>query len=64
VSFAAPSWAPVEALTYAEAFHLATAGGAEVLGLEHVCGNFQAGKQLDALVVGSRCVCVCVLFSS
>ncbi len=36
---------------YAEAFHLGTVGGAEVLGLEAVCGNFAPGKQLDALVV-------------
>ena len=30
---------------------MATVGGAEVLGLEHLCGNFKPGKQLDALVV-------------
>jgi guanine deaminase len=38
-------------LTYAEAFHLATLGGAQVLGLGHACGNFQPGKQFDALLV-------------
>ena len=36
---------------YAEAFHLATVGGAEVLGLSHCCGDFTPGKQLDALRV-------------
>jgi len=53
-SFAAPAWAPVEPLTYAEAFHLATVGGAAVLGLSEVCGNFVHGKQLDALVVRAK----------
>jgi len=38
-------------LTYAEAFHLATVGGAQVLGLDHVCGNFLPGKRFDALLV-------------
>ena len=43
--------APPQPLTAAEAFHMATAAGAEVLGLGGVCGNFEGGKQLDALVV-------------
>jgi guanine deaminase len=38
-------------LTYSEAFHLATMGGAEVLGMGDVLGNFLAGKKLDCLVV-------------
>ncbi|KAJ0410986.1 hypothetical protein ATCC90586_007140 [Pythium insidiosum] len=40
-----------DALTYAEAFHLATVGGAEALGLADKIGNFVAGKEFDALVV-------------
>lgn len=40
-----------EALTYAEAFHLATVGGAEALGLGDTVGNFVVGKEFDALVV-------------
>eukprot|EP01036_Dinobryon_divergens_P023316 gene23316-31647_t len=38
-------------LTYAEVFHLATVGGAEVLGMGSVVGNFLPGKKLDCLVV-------------
>lgn len=40
-----------DALTYAEAFHLATVGGAESLGLGDTVGNFVVGKEFDALVV-------------
>lgn len=43
-----------EALTYAEAFHLATVGGAEALGLADTIGNFVAGKEFDALIVNPR----------
>ena len=39
------------ALSYAEAFHLATAGGADAVGLGERVGNFSAGKEFDALVV-------------
>ena len=39
------------ALSYAEAFHLATAGGADAVGLGKRVGNFEAGKEFDALVV-------------
>lgn len=42
------SYAP---LTFAEAFHLATQGGAEALALGDVVGNFLPGKEFDALVV-------------
>ncbi|KAF0682320.1 Aste57867_25547 [Aphanomyces stellatus] len=38
-------------LTYAEAFHLATVGSADCLGLQDTVGNFIAGKELDMLVV-------------
>jgi guanine deaminase len=38
-------------LSYLEVFHLATVGGAEVLGFGDVLGNFIVGKKLDCLVV-------------
>lgn len=38
-------------LSYLEVFHLATVGGAEVLGFGNVLGNFLVGKKLDCLVV-------------
>ena len=39
------------AISYKEAFHLATVGGAEVLGMGDVIGNFNPQKQLDCLIV-------------
>ena len=41
-------------LTLAEVFHLATQGGAEVLGLGDDVGNFEPGKAFDALVVNAE----------
>lgn len=38
-------------LTTIEAFHLATLGGAEALGMDKIFGNFVPGKKLDCLVV-------------
>jgi len=38
-------------LSYKEAFALATLGGAQVLGLEKDIGNFEVGKQFDAIIV-------------
>ena len=38
-------------LTCAEAFHLATVGGAQVLGMGDSLGNFRPGKRFDSLVV-------------
>ncbi|CAM9426790.1 unnamed protein product, partial [Hapterophycus canaliculatus] len=39
-------WKPLRCeLVFQEAFHLATMGGAEVLGLQHLIGNFLPGKQ-------------------
>ncbi len=38
-------------LSYLEVFHLATVGGAEVLGFGDIVGNFAVGKKLDCLVV-------------
>jgi guanine deaminase len=42
-------------LSYQEAFHLATVGGAKVLGMDNVLGNFQTGKKADILVVDGHC---------
>jgi guanine deaminase len=39
------------ALTVAEAFYLATMGGAKVLNLTDKIGNFEVGKDFDALIV-------------
>eukprot|EP01135_Chromosphaera_perkinsii_P005220 Nk52_evm3s326 gene=Nk52_evmTU3s326 len=38
-------------LSLDEAFYLSNLGGAEALGLDHITGNFEAGKEFDALVV-------------
>jgi cytosine/adenosine deaminase-related metal-dependent hydrolase len=46
-----PPSEPYRCLSYLEAFHLATVGGAEVLGMGSVLGNFLPGKKLDCLVV-------------
>ena len=50
-SFNAPEGSECKPLTYKEAFHLATVGGAEVLGMDKVVGNFEAGKKADILIV-------------
>lgn len=42
---------PLAPLSYKEAFYLATVGGAEVLGMDKIVGNFTPGKRLDCLVV-------------
>lgn len=47
--------APYKCLSYLEAFHLATVGGAEVLGMGEVLGNFLVGKKLDCLIVDVCC---------
>ncbi|OAA67403.1 Guanine deaminase [Cordyceps fumosorosea ARSEF 2679] len=39
------------AVTMEEAFHMATVGGARVVGFGDEVGNFQVGKQFDALLV-------------
>lgn len=46
-----PSPTPYRSLNYCEAFHLATVGGAEVLGMGDVIGNFKRGKKLDCLII-------------
>nr|POE49163.1 putative guanine deaminase [Quercus suber] len=38
-------------LSFSELVYLATMGGAQVLGLEDVVGNFVVGKKFDALIV-------------
>ncbi|KAI6654931.1 Guanine deaminase [Oopsacas minuta] len=43
-----PAYRPLD---YREAFHLATLGGARVLGLEDKVGSFEEGKEFDALLV-------------
>ncbi|DAZ97701.1 TPA: hypothetical protein N0F65_009600 [Lagenidium giganteum] len=40
-----------DVLSYAEAFYLATVGSAQAIGLGDKVGNFQVGKEFDALVV-------------
>lgn len=50
---AVPTAAPRKprTLSYKEAFHLATVGGAQALGMGDVIGNFLPGRKLDCLVV-------------
>lgn len=43
-----------KALSLQRAFHLATLGGAEVLGLQDRIGNLAVGKDFDAIVVSSE----------
>ena len=47
-----------KALSLYEVFHLATLGGAEVLGLQDRVGNFAVGKDVDAALVSSGAVSV------
>jgi guanine deaminase len=39
------------AMPYAEAFYLATLGGANVLGMGNTIGNFETGKEADFIVI-------------
>ncbi|XP_043402955.1 guanine deaminase isoform X2 [Chelonia mydas] len=41
-------------LTLKEAFRLATLGGSQVLGLDAVIGNFEVGKEFDALLINPK----------
>ncbi|KAM0456568.1 hypothetical protein ACHAPV_005112 [Trichoderma viride] len=43
-----------EALSLEEIFHMATQGGAKVVGLDHKVGEFALGKEFDALVIDLR----------
>jgi cytosine/adenosine deaminase-related metal-dependent hydrolase len=47
---------PYKSLNYAEVFYLATVGGAEVLNMGDVIGNFKPNKKLDCLIVDIGCV--------
>ncbi|XP_069817951.1 guanine deaminase isoform X2 [Dendropsophus ebraccatus] len=38
-------------LNYKEAFRLATMGGSEALSIDHLTGNFEVGKEFDALLI-------------
>ncbi|KXJ22754.1 Guanine deaminase [Exaiptasia diaphana] len=38
-------------ISHREAFYLATLGGSKVLGLDKIVGNFEVGKEFDALLV-------------
>lgn len=46
-----PKEDPVVPLTLAEAFYLGTLGSASICALDSVIGNFEEGKEFDALVV-------------
>uniref|UniRef100_A0A6J0U4Z4 Guanine deaminase n=2 Tax=Pogona vitticeps TaxID=103695 RepID=A0A6J0U4Z4_9SAUR len=41
-------------LTLKEAFRLATLGGSQALGLDTVIGNFEVGKEFDALLINTK----------
>jgi guanine deaminase len=41
-------------LTLDEVFYMATMGGAEVLNMDNIIGNFQVGKQFDALLIDAN----------
>ncbi|XP_067424564.1 guanine deaminase isoform X2 [Emydura macquarii macquarii] len=41
-------------LTLKEAFRLATLGGSQALGLDDVIGNFEVGKEFDALLINPK----------
>ncbi|XP_009863682.1 PREDICTED: guanine deaminase-like, partial [Apaloderma vittatum] len=41
-------------LTLEEAFKLATLGGSQALGLDDVIGNFEVGKEFDALLINMK----------
>ncbi|NXD98114.1 GUAD deaminase, partial [Chaetorhynchus papuensis] len=41
-------------LTLQEAFQLATLGGSQALGLDDVIGNFEVGKEFDALLINTK----------
>uniref|UniRef100_A0A8C5TZI6 Guanine deaminase n=1 Tax=Malurus cyaneus samueli TaxID=2593467 RepID=A0A8C5TZI6_9PASS len=41
-------------LTIQQAFQLATLGGSQALGLDDVIGNFEVGKEFDALLINTK----------
>ncbi|XP_070566706.1 guanine deaminase-like isoform X2 [Ptychodera flava] len=44
-----------QSIEYREAFMLATLGGSQVLGLDDKIGNFEVGKEFDALLIDVCC---------
>lgn len=44
---------PERSLSIHELFYLATMGGAQVMGLEDTIGNFEVGKEFDAILVNT-----------
>ncbi|XP_048729352.1 guanine deaminase-like [Ostrea edulis] len=40
-----------KAITHREAFMMATYGGSQALAIDHVVGNFEVGKEFDALLI-------------
>uniref|UniRef100_H3ATH0 Guanine deaminase n=1 Tax=Latimeria chalumnae TaxID=7897 RepID=H3ATH0_LATCH len=40
-----------ETLTFKEVFRLATLGGSQALGLDNIIGNFEVGKEFDAVLI-------------
>ncbi|XP_050315687.1 guanine deaminase [Anthonomus grandis grandis] len=51
VSFNKSNYQP---LNYQDVFYLATLGGAKALAIEEKIGNFEAGKQFDALIIDAN----------
>ncbi|KAM5193068.1 guanine deaminase [Mantella aurantiaca] len=43
-------------LSIKEAFRLATLGGSEALSIDHITGNFEVGKEFDALLIDPEAV--------
>ncbi|XP_077200913.1 guanine deaminase isoform X3 [Paroedura picta] len=43
-----------EGLTLKEVFQLATLGGSQALGLDAIIGNFEVGKEFDALLINTK----------
>ncbi|XP_013912863.1 PREDICTED: guanine deaminase [Thamnophis sirtalis] len=48
------SEADEKVLTLKEAFRLATLAGSQALGLDHIIGNFEVGKEFDALLINAK----------
>jgi len=44
----------MEQISVTEAFYLATMGGAQVLGIDRIVGNFEIGKQFDAQIISIK----------
>ncbi|XP_061189720.1 guanine deaminase-like [Saccostrea echinata] len=42
-------------INHREAFMMATYGGSQALAIDHLCGNFEVGKEFDALLIKLDC---------